>query len=292
MLDILNTFIFSLKTSLDKSDIIKNLNFYKSASWILALSIIAVFVIMYLFIAFGLLRKMKDRFMGKRFLAFIPIYQFVILSKFTKSESIMSIKKNKFILLLVSTLLVGFLLDLITDLVYYNKILKLMFKNHKKDDYAISEYLYTGDTNYFLNYFSWLINLFNSVLFIFFIFDYMRYNTKSPIGVSVLCIFFGFMFPILVFTTRKNPVMDYKVNPYVYNGGRTNSNGNQNSTFNGTYKSEEPFAEFSDKKEQPFSEFESKNTKESQNAGDFYSNENTNKNDNSSDDSSDDDMFN
>lgn len=285
MLSIINSFIIALRDSLSESGYEIDLNYYKNLCWVSITAVVIVFIAMYLFMAFGLKRKMKDNFMEKRYLAFIPIYQFVIMSKITKSEKVMSIKKKLFILLLISSLIALLLLYLITDLVYYNKIFKLLFKNHKNGDYGIDSYVYEKDVNLLLNLFGGLLNIFNTVLFVFFIFDYLRYNMKSPIGATVVCVLFGFIFPILVFSTRKNPVVDYKANLYAQDNGQ---NGDyQNTSFNGENKGEEPFSDFSDKKEQPFSEFE--NRENSRNATDFN---NYNSGTNDKDDSSDDDMFN
>ncbi len=294
MLDIINAFIISLRNALSEVGYEIDLNYYKNLCWILTWSVVIVFVGMYLFISFGLKRKMKDNNMGKIYLAFIPIYQFVLMSKITKSEKIMSMKKSQFVLLLIGTLIAIFVLNLIRDLVYYNKIFKLLFKNHKNGDYGIDSYVYEKDVNFLLDLLIGLLNLFNTVLFVFFIFDYLRYNTNSPVGATVVSVLFGFIFPILVFTTRKNPVVDYKAN--LYGQGNVNGqNGNyQNTSFNGGNKGEEPFSDFSDKKDQPFSEFDSeKDTKDRQNTNDLYAYKSSkNDNDDSYDDSSDDDMFN
>lgn len=293
MLDIINAFIISLRNALSEVGYEIDLNYYKSLCWILTWSVVIVFVGMYLFISFGLKRKMKDNNMEKIYLAFIPIYQFVLMSKITKSEKIMSMKKSQFVLLLIGTLIAFFVLNLIRDLVYYNKIFKLLFKNHKNGDYGIDSYVYEKDVNFLLDLLIGLLNLFNTVLFVFFIFDYLRYNTNSPVGATVVSVLFGFIFPILVFTTRKNPVVDYKAN--LYGQGNVNGqNGNyQNTSFNGGNKGEEPFSDFSDKKDQPFSEFDSENdTKDRQNTNDIAYKSSKNDNDDSYVDSSDDDMFN
>lgn len=290
MLDTINNFIITLRDTLNERGYEIDLNYYKSLSWIVICTVIVFFVGMYLLLSFGLKRKMKDNFMEKSYLAFVPIYQFVLMSKITKSEKVMSMKKNQFMLLMICTICAIFLLDIISDLVYYNKIFKLLFKNHQNGDYGIDAYVYEKDVNVLIYLLGGMLNLLNTVLFVFFIFDYLRYNIKSPLGTTIACVIFGFLFPILVFTTRKNPVLDYKSNFYARGNENVQNANRQNTSYNGENKGEEPFSDFSNKKEQPFSEFQNeKDTTYRQNTEDFYTN-NSNKNDN--DESSDDDMFN
>lgn len=249
MLSTVNTVIFYIKEFVDSSDLEWSLFKYKAFAWMTVIIYASLMLCLYFFISFGARKIAKREEMSKTWLAWIPFAQFIVLLNSSNAEKICWMKKKTFTIVLVSLTAGSFLCSVVLNTVqYYDTTIKLLFL--KKDAWNVENYILKSENNYM--YLVEILTFASSFLLYFLMYDFFRQRTGKYWLMTVLCIFFSGLFPILVFVYRNVPKADYarryvyytNVPPRANNSTREN---NENSPFNDFGKvnpKDEPFSEF------------------------------------------------
>ena len=235
----------------------------------------------YHFLSFGLFAMAKKRNMKIAFLAWIPVASTYLAGKLAGEAMFFGIKAKWIALVVLILQALTLVFRLITD-IYFAPLLSDVWSRTLKNEtfeyiYGTAEYNEQGalinstpgvmSADYYqgmlFGYASAAVEGIYSIAKVFLIYVlFLNYAPRSAWIFTLLSFFFPFMWPILVFVTRKNSSDEYREfmkmkmhsmygggNPYAYGDGSyrdpydLSEEGNKKAE-----KPESPFGEFDDKK--------------------------------------------
>lgn len=220
---------------------------------------VAITVITFVLMSIGIYTMAKRQNLGKRWLAFIPFFNYILLGRVVGNAIVWGKKIKNVGLWVTITSLISTILNLILDYGYYLVVFQKIFNVTVYFDSNSFLYLLACQEGVFYEVLS-VVSIVPDIAYIFFevsiIFMVFRmYAPERSLLYSLASVFIEPFFGILLFMVRnrrrysREDFMRERAEFRAYDPfGSPNAN-NQNTNQNVNKKQEDPFPEFSEKKD-------------------------------------------
>ena len=225
---------------------------------------VALWVMCYFFLGFGLYTMAKRRDMKMAICAFIPFARVYLMGKLVGEINFFGVRIKRIGLIALIAEIATFLLAVVLDAMH----LPLLFDvwndvfNEAAYEYFMQSFGQIQFNAMAISLVHMFANFINEVVgFIMLLFLFRNYAPKSSFVFAILSVFLEFMGPILVFVIRKNSCEEYreymKMKMHSMYGG-----GNPYQYSDGTYRDPYDLSKEGDKRqekpESPFGEYDDK----------------------------------